>query len=168
MLSDKMEKELNKQVNAELESFYIYLSMAAYMESIDLLGFAHWMRQQADEEMEHAMKIYDYIHERDGRVVLQKIGAPPSDWEGVAAAFKSAYEQEVAISKKIDKIVDLAIKEADHATHSFMQWFVNEQVEEVATVKTIIQKLKLIDGAAGGLFLLDREMGQRQGHEHEE
>lgn len=163
MLSNKMEKELNKQVNAELESFYVYLSMASYMESVDLLGFAHWMRQQADEEMSHAMKIYDYIHERDGRVVLEKIAAPPSQWDGVGAVYKSAYDQEVAISQKIDRIVDLAIKEADHASHSFMQWFVNEQVEEVATVKTIIQKLKLIEGAPGGLFLLDREMGQRQG-----
>ncbi|HSR69583.1 MAG TPA: ferritin [Acidobacteriota bacterium] len=168
MLSDKMEKELNKQVNAELESFYVYLSMASYMESVDLLGFAHWMREQADEEMSHAMKIYDYIHERDGRVVLGEIAAPPSQWDGVGAVYKAAYEQEVSISRKIDKIVDLAIKEADHATHSFMQWFVNEQVEEVATVKTIIQKLKLIDGAPGGLFLLDREMGQRPGDSHED
>lgn len=163
MLSKKMEEALNRQVNAELESFYIYLSMAAYFQSINLDGFASWMRAQAQEEMAHGLKIYDYVHEREGRVTLAKIGEPPKEWEKLEAAFRAAYDHEVEISRKIDKLVDLSIKESDHATHNFLQWFVSEQVEEIATVKGIIDKLRLLDNAPGGLFLLDREMGERGG-----
>lgn len=161
MLSKRMEQALNGQINAELEAFYKYLSMAAYFEATNLLGFAFWMRKQADEEMAHAMRIYDFIHERDGRVVLESIKAPQLDWSSAMDAFVSAYDHERVISDKINKIVDLAIKESDHATHTFLQWFVSEQVEEVATVNTIVQKLRLIEGAPGGLFMLDQELGQR-------
>ena len=161
MLSEKMEEALNNQINAEVQSFYEYLSMASYLQSIDLAGISHWMHTQAQEELGHAMKIYAFIHERNGRVVLQSLAKPGTDYQDVMAVFKAALNQEEAISTKINKIVDLAIKEADHATHAFMQWFVSEQVEEVASAHAIIQKLKLIENAPGGLFLLDQELGKR-------
>lgn len=161
MMSDRMEEALNKQINAEMEAFYSYLSMAAYFESENLLGFSTWMRNQADEELTHALKIYDFVHERDGRVVLHSLNAPRAEWAGPADAFRSALDHERQISEKIDKLVDLAIEESDHASHTFLQWFVSEQVEEVATVNAIVQKLKLIEGAPGGLFLVDQELGQR-------
>ena len=158
-----MEEALNTQINAELQSFYTYLSMAAFIESIDLPGTAGWMRAQAQEELSHALKIYDFVHERNGRVLLQAIPEPETQWQDVMEVFRASLEQEEDISRKIDKIVDLAIREADHATHTFMQWFVTEQVEEVATVHAIIQKLKLIENAPGGLFLIDQELGKRTG-----
>ena len=161
MITSEIEKALNQQINAELESFYVYLSMVAYMESINLLGFASWMRLQAEEEMVHAMKIYDFVHERDGRVSLESIPKPPSEWKDATEVFQSAYRQEEEITEKINVIVDMALRVSDHATHTFMQWFVTEQVEELATVNAIIQKLKLIEGAPGGLFLLDQEMSKR-------
>ncbi len=167
MLSSAMEKVLNDQINAELDSFYIYLSMAAYAESINLEGFASWMRIQAQEEMGHAMKIYDFIHERDGRVTLQKLGKPPSDWANLKAMVEAAHAQERDITEKIDQIVNQAVKEKDHATNAFMQWFVTEQVEELATINTLLNQLELIDGAPGGLFLLDQEMSKRQDEDEE-
>ncbi len=161
MLSEKMEEALNNQINAELQSFYDYLSMASYLQSIDLSGISHWMHMQAQEELGHAMKIYEFVHERNGRIVLQSLGKPGTDYQDVMAVFTAALNQEEAITRKINEIVDLAIQEADHATHTFMQWFVSEQVEEVASAHAIIQKLKLIGEAPGGLFLLDQELGKR-------
>ena len=158
-----MEKALNTQVNAELQSFYAYLSMTAYLQSINLPGVSNWMRVQAHEEMDHAMKIYDFVHERDGRVTLHTVPKPDQEWKNLMALFQAAYGQEEDIGRKIDALVDLAIKEGDHATHTFLQWFVTEQVEELAIVNDIIQKLKLIENAPGGLFFLDQDLGKRTG-----
>lgn len=161
MLSSKMEKALNKQLNAELASSYLYLSMAAYFESENLEGCAGWMRVQAQEENLHGMKFYDFIHSRGGRVTLTAIEGPKTEWESVIDGFDGALAHEKKITKSINDLVNLALEEKDNATHQFLMWFVAEQVEEEDTVGKIIQNLKMVAGAPGGMFLIDRELGQR-------
>ena len=161
MLSNKMEAALNAQVNAEYYSSYLYLSMAAHCEAINLEGFAAWLRIQADEEMIHAMKIFDFVLERGGRVTLTAIEAPPTEWDSPLAIFEATYAHEQHVTNLINKLVDLAIADSDHATNSFLQWFVNEQVEEEASADAVLQKLKLMANAPGGLFMLDQQLGQR-------
>lgn len=161
MLEKQMEKALNAQINAELGSAYVYLAMAAYFEAQDLPGFASWMRIQAQEELGHAMKFYGYIHERNGRVILKAIDAPESEWASPLAAFGNAYEHEQKITGMIHKLVDLAIKESDHATNNFLQWFVKEQVEEESNAFTVVRALQRVGDSAQGLFMLDRELGRR-------
>lgn len=161
MLSDKMLKALNDQINAEMFSSYLYLAMAAHFEDANFPGFAHWMRMQADEEMIHAMKFFDYIIERQGRVTLGALDAPQAEWPTPLSAFEAALEHEQYISGRINKLVSLALEEHDHATNSFLQWFVDEQVEEEASVDAVVQDLKRVEGFPAGLFMLDRELGQR-------
>lgn len=161
MISKKMEDALNAQVNAELYSAYLYLSMESYFQSLNLNGFANWMRVQTQEEVSHAMKIYDFINERSGRALLKGIDGPPTEWNSPLAVFKAAYAHEQNVTGLINGLVDLAIKEKDHATNSFLQWFVNEQVEEEASADEIVQQLKMMEKAPGGMFMLDRELGQR-------
>ena len=156
-----MESELNKQINAELYSAYLYLAMSANLEAANLRGFASWMKVQAQEEMTHAMKIYNYIFERVGRAVLEAIDKPQTKWESPLDAFEAAYEHEQKVTAMIDKLLKLAAEEKDNASISMLQWFVDEQVEEEASANDIVQKLKLIKGAPGGLFMLDKELGQR-------
>ena len=158
MISKKMEEALNAQVNAELYSAYLYLSMESYFQSLNLNGFANWMRVQTQEEVSHAMKIYDFINERGGRALLKGIDAPPTEWNSPLAVFKAAYAH---VTGLINGLVDMAIKEKDHATNSFLQWVVNEQVEEEASADEIVQQLKMMEKAPGGMFMLDRELGQR-------
>ncbi len=162
MLTKKMEEALNKQVNAEFYSAYLYLAMAAYFESIDLAGCAKWMYAQTQEEMVHGMKIYDFINERGGRVKLDKIEAPQVEWESPLAVFEHAYSHEQYVTSLINDLMNLAIEEKDHATQIFLQWFVTEQVEEEASANEVVQKLKLAGTSSGGLFMVDRELGQRQ------
>jgi ferritin len=162
MLSEEMLKELNKQINAELYSAYIYLSMSAYFQSINLRGFANWMRVQTQEELTHAMKIYDYVNERGNRVVLKQVEEPPSEWSSTLAAFQQAYQHEQKVTGMINKLVNLAVEEGDHATNIFLQWFVSEQVEEEASADEIVQKLKLVGDDGGGIFMIDRELAQRR------
>lgn len=159
-MNPKIETALNSQINLELHAFYTYLSMAAYFESRGLAGFAAWMRHHADEEMMHAMKIYDYIHTRRGTVTLHAIGQPSPTWKSALDAFEDAFKHERKVSIAIDELVNLAREERDHATNSFLQWFVDEQVEEEQVVDEVIQKLKLIGDFTGGLYLLDRELAQ--------
>jgi ferritin len=161
MISKNMEKALNEQVNAELYSAYLYLSMESYFKAQNLNGFANWMRVQTQEEVAHAMKIYDFINERGGRAILKAIEGPETDWDSALAVFKAAYEHEQKVTGLINNLVDLAIKEKDHATNSFLQWFVNEQVEEEASADGVVQQLKMMEKAPGGMFMLDRELGQR-------
>ena len=161
MISKKMEGALNAQVNAELYSAYLYLSMESYFKSLNLNGFANWMRVQTQEEVSHAMKIYDFINERGGRALLKGIEGPPTKWKSPLAVFEAAYAHEQKVTGLINDLVDLAIKEKDHATNSFLQWFVNEQVEEEASADEIVQQLKMMENAPGGMFMLDRELGQR-------
>lgn len=161
MLSPKMEEALNGQINAEYYSSYLYLSMAAYFDAVNLQGFAHWMRIQAQEEMVHVMKFFDFVAERSGRVKLTAIDGPETEWETAIAAFKAALDHEQLISGRINKLVDLSLSEGDHATNNFLQWFVAEQVEEEATADGIVQQLLLVKDAPGGIFMLDRELAQR-------
>ena len=156
-----MEYALNEQVNAELYSAYLYLSMESYFKAQNLNGFANWMRVQTQEEVTHAMKIYDFINERGGRVILKAIERPQTEWDSALAVFNAVYEHEQKVTSLINDLVDLAIKEKDHATNSFLQWFVNEQVEEEASADGIVQQLKMMENAPGGMFMLDRELGQR-------
>lgn len=161
MISRKMQDALNDQVNAELYSAYLYLSMAAYFESINLPGFANWMRVQTQEELMHAMKIYDYVHQRGGTVKLKPIDGPPAEWKSPLAVFEAAYKHEQKVTGLINKLVNLAIEDKDHAANTFLQWFINEQVEEEKSANEIVQKLKLLADAPGGLYMLDNQMGQR-------
>lgn len=162
MFNQRIEIELNKQINKELFSSYLYMSMSAYFQSIDLLGFANWMGVQAKEELTHAQKIYDFINERTGRVVLESIEKPQTEWESPMAAFEDALKHEKFITASINDIVTASNEEKDYATQIFLQWFVTEQVEEEATATEIINKLKLMKDAPGAIFMLDRELAQRQ------
>jgi ferritin len=161
MLSTKMQDALNDQLNAEIYSAYLYLSMEAYFQDKSLTGFANWMRVQTQEELTHAQKFYDFINERGGRVKLKPIDAPPWDWESPLAVFEAAYKHETIVTGLINKLVDLALVESDHATDTFLQWFVSEQVEEEDNTSTVVDRIKLVGEVSGGLFLLDQELGQR-------
>jgi ferritin len=161
MIKKNMEKALNEQVNAEMYSAYLYLAMSAYFETLDLKGFSNWMRIQAQEEMMHAMKIYDFVFDRGGRVILSAIKAPPGQWSSPLEVFENTMKHEQKVTGMINDLVDLAASEKDHATYNFLQWFVAEQVEEESSANEIVQKVKLIADAKGGLFMLDKELGQR-------
>ncbi len=161
MLTESVEDALNEQINAELYSSYVYLSMAAYYEDEGLPGFASWMRSQSDEEHEHAMRLYDFVHDRDGRVTLAGIDSPPTEWDSPADAFETAYEHEVEITEMIDNLVALAREENDNATENMLQWFVAEQVEEEATAQAILDKLKHVGDDGPGLLMIDQELGER-------
>jgi len=161
MLSPQMEDALNQQINAEYYSSYLYLSMSAYFESINLAGCANWMRIQAEEEMSHVMKFFHFVAERGGRVKLAAIEGPETDWGGPLAAFEATLTHEQHVTSLINKLVDLALAESDHATNNFLQWFVAEQVEEEASADAVVQQMRLMKDAPGGLFMIDRELGQR-------
>lgn len=161
MFSKKMEKAINEQINAELYSSYLYLSMSAYFAAAGLPGFANWMRVQAQEELFHAMKFFDHVNERGNRVTLKAIGEPPAQWDSPLAIFANALEHEQKVTGLINNLVNLAQSEKDHATVIFLQWFVTEQIEEEASAGTILQKLKLIGKDASGLFVLDGDLAQR-------
>jgi ferritin len=161
MISKKMQDAINDQINAEFYSSYLYLSMEAYFKSMSLPGFANWMRVQTQEELVHAMKMYDFINERNGKVILQQITAPPPVWKRPLAAFEAAYAHEQKVTGRINNLVDLAIKEKDHASNNFLQWFIAEQVEEEASSNDVVNRLKLIGKSGEGLFQLDKELGLR-------
>lgn len=161
MIGKKVESALNNQINAELYSAYLYLSMNSYFLSINLTGFANWMRIQALEEMTHADKFFRYVNERGGRVTLMPIDGPPNEWSSPLAVFDDVYRHEQKVTAMIHSLVDLAIEEKDHATSSMLHWFVDEQVEEEANAQGIVAQLKLIRENTGGLFMLDRELGTR-------
>ncbi len=161
MISKKIEKALNDQINAEFFSAYLYLSMSAFLTDISLTGFANWMRAQYEEEKFHAMKMYDYVLERGGKVKLKSIDAPKHKWKNIVDVFEDVLKHEQHITSLINDLMSLSIEEKDHATVNFLQWYVDEQVEEEATVSDILAQLRLIDGKGSGLFMLDREASQR-------
>ena len=161
MLSKKMEAALNGQLNAELFSSYLYLSMAAYFESTNMQGMAKWMKVQAKEEEEHGMKFFDHIVDRNGRVKLTAIEAPESEWASPLAVFQAAYAHEQKVTAMIDGLVKLAKEEGDAATGTFLQWFVTEQVEEEKSADEVVQKLKMVKDAAPALLMLDAVLGKR-------
>jgi len=161
MLSERMLKALNEQITKELFSAYFYLGIAAYFKRIGFEGFATWMEAQAEEEFGHAIRIYDYVFERGGAVELEKIERPKQEFESPLKAFEAVYLHEVGVTESIYKLVDIAEEEKDRATYQFLQWFVEEQVEEEATTKAIVDKLRIIGDNPHGLFMLDRELGAR-------
>lgn len=161
MLSEKMQKALNDQINAEIWSAYLYLSMSAHFQSENLSGFANWMRIQWQEELSHATKFFDYVNERGGKVSLQPIAAVETSWKDPLDVFRATLQHEQHVSSLINNLVDIAVSERDHATNNMLQWFVAEQVEEEANVENIMQQLKLIDGFGHGILMLDRELATR-------
>ncbi|MCU0611926.1 MAG: ferritin [Candidatus Eisenbacteria bacterium] len=161
MISKKMEEALNAQINEEMFSSYLYLAMAAYYTSIDLPGFSAWMRVQAKEEETHALKFFDFIEERGGRVVLEAIRIPPRDWASATHAFEAALAHERSVTARIHKLVDVARAETDYATEFFLHWFVNEQVEEEATAEAIVKRLQMMGESKNGLLMLDHHLAKR-------
>lgn len=161
MLSKKLHSTLNDQINAELFSAYLYLSMSSWFKAQNLEGFASWLQIQAQEEVGHAMKIYGYIHDKGAAVELKQIDTPQKSWKSPLAAFEDAYKHEVYISGRINNLADIALSEKDHATNVFLHWFVEEQVEEEASALAVVEKLKLVASHPGGIYMLDREMASR-------
>ena len=162
MISKKVEKAMNKQMNLELYSSYVYLAMAAYFDSLNLDGFSHWMRLQAQEEMAHSLKLFDYILEREGTITLTAVKAPPATWKSPLAGCKDALAHEKENTKQINELMNLAFSEKDHATRIFLQWFVEEQVEEEATASKLVEKVKQVEKSTGVMFILDQELAKRQ------
>lgn len=160
-MSEKMQAAMNEQINAELYSSYLYLSMSSYFSSVNLAGMATWMRVQVQEELFHAIKMYDFVNERGGRAVMKAIAQPPADWPSALAVFANGLAHEQKVTGLINNLVDLAMAERDHATTIFLQWFVTEQVEEEANASAIVNKLRMIGNDASSLFALDQELGQR-------
>ena len=160
-LSDNMQQALGEQFGLEVFSAYLYLAMSRYLNENDLLGGGHWMRMQGAEELMHAMKIYDFIEDRGGRPPLPAIDAPQTEWDSPLAAFQAALAHEKKVTAAMNRLMDLALSERDHATASLLQWFVDEQVEEEATLRDIIPKLRLVGSDGGGLLMIDGELGKR-------
>ncbi len=161
MLSKKLEQEFNKQINAEFYSAYLYLSMSAYLSSINLNGFANWMEVQYQEEMSHAQKFYNYVIERGAKIELMAIEKPQTEWKGILDVIEHVLKHEQHVTALINNLMKIAHEENDYAAISFLQWYVDEQVEEEASVDEVLQQLKLIDGKGSALFMLDREAKAR-------
>lgn len=161
MLKKSIESAINQQINAEFHSAYLYLSMSSYFQSIGMAGCANWMKVQYQEELAHATHFFDYVLERGGRVLLAPIAEVSVDFKNVLHVFEETLTHEVQVTGLINNLMDIAIKESDHATKSFLQWFVDEQVEEEANVEQILNNLRLINGEGQGLLMLDREMQAR-------
>ncbi len=161
MLKVKIEKAINKQINAEIWSGYLYLSMSSYLESIGLSGFANWMWIQSREEMSHAMRLYQHVIERGGRVILEAIDKVPTEWKSALHVFEETSKHEQKVTGLIENLVDISEKEKDRAAYNMLQWFIDEQVEEEASADEMVQKLKLIGENGNGIFMLDRELSQR-------
>ncbi|MCC6123797.1 MAG: ferritin [Pirellulales bacterium] len=162
MLNAKIQDAFNQQINAEMFSEYLYLSMAAHFESESLKGMANWMKIQAGEEHMHAMKFYGFILDRGGKVVLKQIDAPKTAWKSPLDAFQDVYQHEVKITGLVNGLANLAIEEKDHAAHQFLEWFVNEQVEEEAAAQLVVDQLKLVGDNGVAIYMIDQELGQRQ------
>ncbi len=161
MIGKKMADALNLQMNREFFNARLYLSMAAYFESINMEGAARWMELQAQEENGHAMRLYNHLRERGARIVVSDLEAPPTEWDSPLAAFEAAYEHECKATREFDEHMALARAEDDNATIGFLQWFVDEQVEEEASVDAVIQKMHMAQDAPGARFMIDRMLGQR-------
>jgi len=161
MISKTMQDAINEQINKELYSGYIYLSMSTYFEELSLPGFARWLRLQALEEQEHAMKLFDYLHERGGSVQLKAIDQPPAKWNSKLEIFQEVLEHEKKVTSLIHKLYELALKENDYATQIMLQWFITEQVEEEANASLIVDQLKMIDDHDTAVLVLDKNLGKR-------
>ena len=161
MLKEKVLKAINQQINYEYYSAFLYLSMSAWFQVKGLPGFANWMFVQYQEELTHGNKFFKYVHERGSQVILKPIAQVDTDFVNVIDVFEKTLEHEQFVTDSINKIQDVAIAESDHATQSFLKWFIDEQVEEESNAKEILETLRLIDGQGNGIFMLDRELRQR-------
>jgi len=161
MIGQRMEQTMNDQIRHEAHSAYLYASMAAYFHAEGLDGMAQWMKAQAQEELGHAMRFFDHIHERGGRVLLQAIERPESQWASPLEAFRAALEHEEFITAKIDALATIADEENDRAAAILLHWFVTEQVEEEDSVSKVVRMLERIGESGHGLLMADRELGQR-------
>jgi ferritin len=161
MLSKGVQDAINAQIHHEFHSAYLYLSMSAYMENANFKGFAHWMRVQAKEEVNHAMKLFDYVNDRNGRVTLRTLEQPPENFASVVATFEQALEHERKVTQMIHDLYGLAARENDYATQMALQWFITEQVEEEANATAVVDRLKIAGSDGAALLLLDRELGAR-------
>ena len=162
MVSEKLMKELNDQMNFEFLSGYYYMGMAGYASHEALDGFAHFFIMQGQEEYVHGMKFYEFINDIGGRVEFQEFDKPQNEFDSIAEAFELALDHEKIVTERINKLMDLAIEESNHAVIGFLDWFVKEQIEEEASMDTILTKLKRIDGNYQGIYMLDKELGMRQ------
>lgn len=160
MLDAKLESALNEQINHELASAYLYLSMAAHFEAGNLPGSAKWMRRQAKEEQVHAMKIFDYVNDRDGRVRLQAVAQPPVEFGSTLEVWERTLAHEQKVTGLIHGLYALALEAKDYPTQALMQWFVTEQVEEEKTARTILEQVRKIGAASSAIFFLDRHLGK--------
>lgn len=161
MLKQTVQDALNEQIKAELESAYVYLAMSAYSESVNLRGFASWMRGQSQEELGHALKLFDFVNDRGGRVTLQALAQPPADYKSALDMMEHTLNHEQKVSGLINRLYELALKESDYPTQARLQWFITEQVEEEKTAQEIVEQLRMIGNHTPGLLMLDRQMGQR-------
>ena len=161
MLSKKLLEGLNNQINFEFYSSYTYLAMASYCESIDLKGFANFFRVQAKEELDHAMKLYDYVYQKNGTVKLEQVDKPKGDFEGVIDVFVKGYEHEQLVSKKIYELTDIAYEEREHSTISLLKWFIDEQVEEENNFNSLVKRIRRVEDNPAGLYLMDDELATR-------
>jgi ferritin len=162
MLNKKLLDEMNDQIKHELYSAYLYLSMAAHCESVNLPGFAHWMKTQAQEETEHALKFFEYINDQGGKVVLQAIDQPPSEFTTPTALFQATLEHEKFVTSRIHGLYALALQEKDYPSQVFLQWFVNEQVEEEKNASSILESIKIAGDMGNGLLMIDRQLAARE------
>ncbi|HEY3312353.1 MAG TPA: ferritin [Anaerolineales bacterium] len=161
MISKAMETAINEQINKEFYSSYLYLSMAAYFEGVTLPGAAKWMYVQAGEEREHAMKLFEHLVDRGGKVALGAIAAPETEWAGPMAAFKAVYEHEQFVTKSIHSLYEVALKEKDYSAQVLLQWFINEQVEEEKNASEIVESMKRIESRETAVLQLDHQLGKR-------
>lgn len=162
MISDKIYELMLNQINAELSASYLYLSMSTYFEEKNLRGLAKWMRHQSEEEREHAMKFYDYLITVGKRVVLKAIADPKTEWSSIMEVWQDTLNHEKKVTTMINNIMKQAIEDNDYASINFLNWFIDEQVEEVTTVEEIIAKFEMIGDSKQGLYLLDKELGERK------
>ena len=160
-MNEKLEKAFNDQINAEFYSEYFYLAMYAYFERANLKGFANWMNVQIQEEHAHAMGMFNYVHERGGKVTLKEIAQPKTEWSSVVEVFEDVLKHEKLVTSKINALLDIAEEEKDRAAISFLDWYLKEQVEEEATVRNVLQTLKQICDSAQCIYMLDKELAQR-------
>ncbi len=160
-ISKKLTDAINDQINYELYSGFIYLSMATWCEEQNLPGFAHWLEVQYQEEFAHAMRFYRHITERGGRVILKEIEAPKTEWASPLEVFEDAYEHEKKVTARIYKIGDIADEEKDRGAMGLLQWFYDEQVEEEKNTSEIRDTLKRMGDSPHALFMLDKELGAR-------
>ena len=166
-LGQNMQDALNEQIKHEFYSAYAYLSMSAYCESLNLAGFARWLKVQAEEEVEHAMKFYEFINDRGGRVRLLAIDQPPVDFASPLAVFEQALAHEQHVTELIDRLYATAAKEQDYASQAFLQWFLTEQVEEEKITSHVVEMLKLAGDSRHALLMLDKELGEREEEDDE-